>query len=331
MDKFGPGYLELYKSGELKKRADEMWSRLAECDICPHKCKVDRLAGKKGFCHSGVSPIIASYCAHRGEEPALSRTRGSGTIFFGNCNMRCVYCQNYQISQDRWAQQKNEYDISILVERMMILQDELFCHNVNFVTPSHFVPQILKALVEAVPLGFHLPLVYNTSGYDLLETIKALDGVFDIYLPDLRYGDNKVGKKYSGVPNYVENSKAAIKEMYRQVGKLALDRDSVAQRGLIVRHLILPNGLAGSTKSLRWLAEEVSPEVTVSIMSQYYPANNATNYPLLARGITAAEYQEVVNLLEELHLDNGWVQEMDSSGNYQPDFRREGHPFETGA
>lgn len=331
MKKQHPKYLELYKSGELKKRADTLEARLASCDICPHNCKVNRLEGQRGFCHAAYAPIIASYCAHRGEEPVLSGIRGSGTIFFGNCNMRCVYCQNYQISQDWQAQQQNEGDISALADRMLILQNEFHCHNVNFVTPSHFVPQIVKALAAAVSRGFRLPLVYNSGGYDSLKTIRSLDGIFDIYLPDLRYADNKIAEKYSGVSGYVERSRAAIKEMYRQVGNLVVDNASVAVRGLIVRHLILPERLAGSAASLRWLAGEVSPEVTVSIMSQYYPVHKAVLYPPLARGINAEEYQEVVDLLVELGLENGWVQEMDAPANYLPDFENEGHPFENGA
>jgi putative pyruvate formate lyase activating enzyme len=328
MEIFEPSYLALYKSGELKKRATAFETRLAACDICPHNCGVNRLAGERGFCHSAYLPIVASYCAHRGEEPALSGSYGSGAIFFGNCSMRCVYCQNYQISQDWQTQQKNEIDITTLVKRMLYLQDELHCHNINFVSPSHFVPQAVKAVLEAVPLGLHIPLVYNTSGYDSLETIQALDGIIDIYLPDLRYADNKTGKKYSGVPDYVERSHTAIKEMYRQVGKLVMDGKGVARRGLIVRHLILPDRLAGSKESLGWLANEVSAEVTVSIMSQYYPIHHAAQFPSLARGITSSEYREVVGLLERLGLENGWAQEMESAVNYQPDFSRKGHPFE---
>lgn len=330
MTKNYPHYLELFKSGELKKRADELEARLKSCDICPHNCKVDRLAGQRGFCRSAYNPIIASYCAHRGEEPVLSGMCGSGTIFFGNCNMKCVYCQNYQISQDWREQQKNEYEIAVLEERMLILQDELYCHNVNFVTPSHFIPQIVRALLEAIPHGFHLPLVYNSSGYDSPETIQALDGIFDIYLPDLRYADNKIAKKYSGVPGYVEHARAAIKEMYRQVGNLVLNDEGLAEKGVIVRHLILPERLAGSADSLKWLANDVSPEITVSIMAQYYPMHKAGKYPELARGINAAEYKEVVDLLEKFGLENGWVQEMDAPANYLPDFKSEGHPFEKG-
>ena len=330
MNKLQPGYLSLYKSGELKKRAEMLEARLAACDICPHNCGINRLKGERGFCHSAYAPIIASYCPHHGEEPALSGSRGSGTIFFGNCNMRCVYCQNYQISQDWRTQQKNEYDISALVERMLILQDELHCHNINLVTPSHFVPQIVRALVDAVPRGFHLPLVYNTGGYDSLETIQALDGIIDVYLPDLRYADNGVGKKYSGVSDYVARSRSAIKEMYRQVGNLVFDDDGVTSRGLIVRHLILPEHLAGSADSLSWLARELSPEVTLSLMSQYHPSHHAARFPPLARGITPQEYEEAAALLARLGFEHGWVQEMDAPLNYLPDFERKDHPFESG-
>jgi putative pyruvate formate lyase activating enzyme len=321
------GYLALFRSGELEKRAEILEKRLASCDICPWCCRVNRLEGGRGFCHSGQRPVISSFCAHHGEEPALSGTRGSGTIFFGNCNMRCVYCQNYQISQDHEAQQLNETDCHNLAEQMLYLQDELKCHNVNLVSPSHFAPQIVRALTEAVPRGLHLPLVYNTGGYDSLETIKTLEGIIDIYLPDIRYASAANGKKYSQVPEYVTNNRQAIKEMYRQVGDLLVDENEVAYRGVIVRHLILPEGLAGSEESLTWLAEEVSPTITVSIMSQYFPCHLANRIPALARTVTYEEYLAVVNLQERLRLENGWLQEMDAPANYLPDFARKGHPF----
>lgn len=326
---FEPGYLALYRSGELKRRADVLEARLAACDICPRECGINRLEGKRGFCHSAYLPIVSSVCAHHGEEPALSGSQGSGTIFFGNCNMRCVYCQNYQISQDPVAQQSNVMDFHTLAERMLYLQNELGCHNINFVSPSHFVPQIVKAVLEAVPKGLHVPLVYNTSGYDSLDVLQQLDGIIDIYLPDLRYASNEIANKFSQAPDYVEHDQAAIQEMYRQVGDLMLDEDGIAQKGVIVRHLILPDRLAGSEESLTWLAEEVSPTITVGIMSQYYPAYRATSIPSLARGITVAEYEEVVDLVNELGLESGWLQEMESAHNYRPDFNREDHPFDS--
>jgi putative pyruvate formate lyase activating enzyme len=315
-----PGYIALYRSGELERRARALETRLALCDICPRECGVNRLEGETGFCHSGYRPIVSSVCAHYGEEPVLSGNRGSGVVFFGNCNMRCVYCQNHQISQNHKAQRCHEVDSHILTERLLYLQDELRCHNINLVSPSHFVPQVVRAVLEAVPMGLRLPLVYNTSSYDSVETLRELDGIISIYLADLRYASDKWGRRYSRVSDYVGRSRAAIREMYRQVGDLEVDDDGIAQKGLIVRHLILPNGLAGSKDSLGWLVSEVSPEVTVSIMSQYYPAHRAHRYHLLSRKILTEEYAQVTRLVDRLGIVNGWVQAMDSAESYLPDF-----------
>jgi len=322
-----PSYIALYHSGELEYRTRSLEERLASCDICPRECRVNRLVKEPAFCHSGYLPLVSAVCAHYGEEPAISGSRGSGTVFFGNCNMKCVYCQNYQISQDWRKQESNEMDCHILAEKMLYLQDELGCHNINFVTPSHFVPQLVRAILEAVPMGLCVPLVYNTSGYDALSALKELDGIIDIYLPDLRYASDKWARKLSYAPDYVARAREAIREMYRQVGNLIVDESGVAQRGLIVRHLILPAGLGGSKESLTWLAQEVSPTVTVSIMAQYLPLHRATEIPLLSRKISVAEYEEVLELLSHLELDNGWVQEMEAAENYVPDFERRGHPF----
>jgi putative pyruvate formate lyase activating enzyme len=321
-----PGYIKLYHTGELERRVKILETRLESCDICPHRCGVNRIKGQKGFCRSGFKPVVASCCAHHGEEPALSGERGSGTIFFGNCNMRCVYCQNYQISQKLQVQEEMEF--RDLAGQMLYLQDELGCHNINLVSPSHFVPQILRAVLEAIPQGLRVPLVYNTGGYDALETIQMLEGIVDIYLPDLRYASDTMAEKYSGVRNYVYHNRRAIKEMYRQVGNLQVDENEIAYRGVIVRHLILPFGISGSRESLTWLAQEVSPAVTVSIMSQYYPCYLAPGIPELSRTISYAEYKEVVDLVHELGLENGWLQEMDAPEHYLPDFTRQGHPFE---
>jgi putative pyruvate formate lyase activating enzyme len=321
-----PGYIELYRSGELKRRVARLEKRLAECDICPRECRARRLEGKTGHCNSAYLPIVASVCAHHGEEPVLSGSRGSGTIFFGNCNLRCVYCQNYQISQDPEAQQRHEVEPGVLAEQMLYLQDELRCHNINLVTPSHFVPQIGRAVLEAVPRGLRLPLVYNTSSYDSLKTLLELDGIISIYLADLRYASNEMGRRYSRARHYADSSRAAIKEMYRQVGDLEVDDEGIARKGLIVRHLILPNRIAGSEASLRWLANEVSPRVAVSIMSQYYPAHRAYRYQELNRKILSGEYEEVVRLVEELGLENGWIQDMASPESYRPDFAAD-EPF----
>jgi putative pyruvate formate lyase activating enzyme len=325
---FEPGYLALYRSGELERRAEALNARLASCDICPRKCGVNRLKDERGFCHSGNQPLVSSFCAHHGEEPALSGTKGSGTIFFGNCNMRCVYCQNFQISQDPEHQESGRIDCRDLAEKMLSLQNNLGCHNINLVSPTHFVPRIVQALSIAVPLGLHLPLVYNTGGYESVETLRQLEGIIDIYLPDLRYASDECAVKYSAASDYVASARAAIREMYRQVGDLHVDNEEIAYRGLIVRHLILPNDLAGSEDSLTWLAHELSPSVTISIMSQYYPTHKAIRYPLLSRGISWAEYGEVAGLLDHLGLENGWLQEMDAPSNYLPDFSRQGHPFE---
>ena len=327
---FEPGYLSLYRSGKLAQRAQALEARLATCDICPRECGVNRIKGESSFCRSAYLPVVSTVCAHNGEEPVISGSRGSGTIFFGNCNMRCVYCQNFQISQDPEKQKDKEMDFKTLAGEMLRLQN-MGCHNINFVSPSHFVPQIVRAVLEAVPVGLRLPLVYNTGGYDSLKTIKELDGIFDVYLPDLRYASDDCANQFSQAPHYVSHARAAILEMYRQVGDVVLDENGIMQRGLIVRHLILPNELAGSRESLTWLAQEISPDVTVSIMSQYYPTHHAPQIPLLARKINQAEYDEVVELLNSLGMENGWLQEMDSSENYLPDFEREGHPFEPAA
>ena len=249
-------------------------------------------------------------------------------MFLGNCNMRCVYCQNYQISQDWERQQSKEVDSHTLAERMLYLQDQLGCHNINFVSPSHFVPQLVRALLEAVPMGLQLPLVYNTNSYDSVNSLRELDGIISIYLADLRYASNKWARKFSQVPDYVERARAAIQEMYRQVGDLVVDDEGIAQKGLIVRHLILPNGLAGSKDSLTWLVSEVSPTITVSIMSQYVRAHRAARIPSLSRTISPSEYSEVTKLLDELGVENGWVQEIGASENYLPDFAGKKHPFE---
>ncbi|MBI3930624.1 MAG: radical SAM protein [Chloroflexi bacterium] len=324
-----PGYIALFRSGELQRRAHALEARLASCDICPRQCRVNRFENELGFCHSGHLPVVTTVCAHHGEEPALSGSRGSGTVFFGNCNMRCVYCQNYQISQN-WQQQKSrQVNCRALAESLLYLQDELGCHNINFVSPSHFVPQLVGAVLEAVPLGLRVPLVYNTSGYDSVASLRELDGIISIYLPDLRYASDKWARKFSQTPDYVARARQAIKEMYRQVGDLKVDESGLGQQGLIVRHLILPNGLAGSEESLSWLARELSPTVTVSLMSQYLPRHRARRIPALSRPISLAEYERVLRLLADTGIENGWIQEMGAAENYAPDFERADHPFAT--
>jgi len=312
---------------DLQARAARLNARLSCCDICPRRCGVTRLKGDLGYCHSGALPIISSYCAHHGEEPALSGTRGTGTIYYANCNLRCVFCQNHQISQNWQNQKANEVSIERLAGCMLELQAN-GCHNINLVSPTHFAPQIVAALAIAAPLGLTLPLVYNSNAYDSLETLKELDGIIDIYLPDIKYASNENAIRYSDAEDYPETARAAIREMFRQTGELALDADDIAQRGVIARHLILPENIAGSAESLKWLANDVSPGITVSLMSQYHPTHLAAEFPEINRHISQAEYDEVMQAMEESGLENGWVQDMDSPQNYLPDFEKEGHPFE---
>ncbi len=323
-----PSYLELFHSGELERRAEELEIRLASCDICPRECHINRLRNEHGFCHSGYLPVVSATCDHHGEEPAISGTTGTGAIFLGNCNMQCTYCQNYHISQDSEHQASREMNFHALAERMVYLQDELGCHHISFISPSHFVPQLVRAIIEAVPMGLKVPIVYNTNAYDSIASIQALNGIVDIYLPDLRYASDIWAARFSNTSDYVTRARQAILEMYRQVGdQLVLDDSGLAQRGLIIRHLILPNGLAGSRDSLAWLIREVSPRITVSIMSQYYPTHLSLHFPELRRTISCSEYTEVIKLVESLGLENGWIQEMGATENYLPHFENAGHPF----
>jgi len=324
---FRPSYLKLYESGELKERVEKLEAMLASCNICPRDCQVNRLQDEIAACYSGYKPIVSSYVPHFGEEPMLVGTRGVGNIFFGNCNLRCVYCQNYQISQNWKVEKKNEVTFERLAEMMVELQGK-GCHNIGLVSPTHFVPQMVKALYLAIPMGLHLPLIYNTNAYDSVEVLKLLEGIIDIYLPDLKYSEDQMGWEYSKVKEYVRHARAAIKEMYRQVGsELIIGEDGLVKRGLIIRHLVLPNDLAGSKESLRFIRNELSREVTLSIMSQYYPTHKAKSIDLLNRKIRESEYNKVLSLLEKLELDQGWAQEFESSDYYCPDFDNRERPF----
>ena len=324
---FSPSYLSLFKSGELAERAKKLTQLLASCDLCPRLCRVNRLKDERGVCRSGALAAVVSCCIHHGEEPAVSGSRGSGTIFFANCSMRCEFCQNYQISQDPESWYGNEISAANLAKEMLSLQKQ-GCHNINLVTPTHYVPQIVQAVNIAAGEGLVLPLVYNTSGYDNKATIEALDGVVDIFMPDLKYASDEHASRYSHAPDYVRNAHAAIKEMQRQVGQLEVDFEGIAMRGLIIRHLILPGDIAETEATLMWLAQEVSSQTTVSIMSQYHPCNRATNFPVLNRLISIAEYQRALLALEHSGLQNGWMQDLESSEHYLPDFERFNRPFD---
>lgn len=298
-----PRYLNI-KEEELDRRIEKAYKLLSSCEVCPHKCRVNRLKGEQGICRSGEEVIVSSYNAHFGEEPPLVGHFGSGTIFFTNCNLKCVYCQNYPISQ---LGNGNKVSLSELAKIMLALQKRK-CHNINLVTPTHFVPQILKSLKLAIKIGLHIPIVYNTSGYDSVNTLKLLDGIVDIYLPDARYADNEIARKYSSAPDYFEIMKKALREMHRQVGDLSLNRMGVAHSGLIVRHLVLPEGLSGTKKIMHFIAREISPHTYISLMAQYFPAYQSGQFPPLSRRINREEYKEALRAFEEEGLGNGWFQ-----------------------
>ncbi len=293
---------------ELKQRIDAAYGLLESCRVCPRECGVNRRKNDKlGFCRSGLNPVISSVSPHHGEEPPLSGTKGSGTIFFANCNLRCVYCQNYPISQMGNGVERTPGDLAC----QMVWLQEQGCHNLNLVTPTHFMPQILKAFGIARERGFRLPIVYNTSGYESLEALRLLEGIVDIYLPDMRYSDDAAARAYSVAPHYQEINREAIKEMYRQVGNLVLDEDGIATRGLIIRHLILPGGLSGTEGVMKFLAEEISRDVYISLMSQYFPAFKAHEFRELSRRITDDEYEVAYQAMLTYGLENGWVQEFE--------------------
>jgi putative pyruvate formate lyase activating enzyme len=303
-----PAYLALMESGELHVRVEQARAHLMACDLCPRRCGVNRLEGQLGFCRAGASARVASHNVHRWEEPPISGTRGSGTIFFSHCTARCLFCQNYPISQLGVGE---EADGRRLGQMMLALQ-RWGCHNVNLVTPTHYVPQILAGLEVAAAGGLRIPIVYNTSGYDSLETLGLLDGVVDIYLPDAKYADDGVAQRLSSFVDYVTHDRAALLEMRRQVGAtLQVDEAGVARRGMVIRHLVLPDGLAGTEQVLGWVAQNLSRSAYVSLMAQYFPAHRAVGDPQLGRRITFDEYDAAVDALERSGLMNGWQQEID--------------------
>lgn len=297
-DNNSPGYLQLLENGELERKALKALEHLKRCNLCPHQCGVNR-EEKLGFCRASHQAIVSSFGPHFGEEKPLVGTRGSGTIFFGYCNMRCVFCQNCEIS---FGGEGEVISNTELAEMMMQLQDDYHCHNINLVTPTHFVPNILEALLLAAGEGLTLPLVYNCGGYEELETLELLDGVIDIYMPDFKYHLEEWGHKYSRVRDYARKVKEALKEMDRQVGGLKIDQEGIAYRGLIIRHLMLPGGLENTKEVLRFIKAELSPLCLVNLMDQYYPAHQAYKHPELVRGIKPGEYREALKLAKELGL-----------------------------
>ncbi|MEW5705841.1 MAG: radical SAM protein [Actinomycetota bacterium] len=285
-----PRYINLYKNKLLQHRALEALEHLKNCELCPRRCRVDRTKGQMGKCKTGRHAIIASYGPHFGEERPLTGVGGSGTIFFSSCNMRCVFCQNYEISQLREGKSASAEELA----QIMLSLQSMGCHNINLVSPSHVIAQVLEALVIAAGMGLKIPLVYNSGGYDSALALKLLDGIVDVYMPDIKYMDEAIAKRLSGVSNYPQTVKGAIKEMHRQVGDLVLNERGIAISGLLVRHLVLPENLAGTKEAMGFLAREISVNTYVNIMDQYYPCHKAFDIPLLNRRISREEFKNAV-------------------------------------
>ena len=292
---FRPAYLSLFENGILKDRVSQAEEILKSCCLCPRECGVDRSIDQKGYCRTGVQAVVSSYSPHFGEEDPLVGSRGSGTIFFAHCNLLCLFCQNYEISH---LGEGREVTPDHLAKIMLSLQ-EIGCHNINFVSPSHVVAQILAALPQAIAGRLRIPLVYNTGGYDSVETLKMLDGVFDLYMPDIKFLDGRVADRFCRAKDYPERAKAAIKEMHRQVGDLVVNQRGIAERGLLIRHLVLPGELAGTREAMGFLAKEISPHTYVNIMAQYRPCGEAHKHPPLNRRVTPAEYEEALAIAQE--------------------------------
>ncbi len=326
-----PSYLNLLENGQLERRVEQLEALLERCTVCPRDCLNNRLENEIAACYSGRLPIVSSYTPHFGEEPALVGTGGAGNIFFGNCNLRCVYCQNYQISQTHKEQIKNEITHERLAEMMLELQ-ERGCHNINFVSPTHFAPQMARGILLAARQGLHLPIVYNTNAYDSVDVLRLLDGIVDVYLPDLKYAADEAGYLYSKVKGYKGYSRQAIAEMHRQMGNnLVLDANGLLQRGLVIRLLVLPNDIAEVRESIDWIRTSLRASVSISLMAQYYPTSQAASNPrhiLLSRRITETEWFRALSLLEEMGMDEGWLQEFDGAAfYYRPDFSDSTTPF----
>ncbi len=296
---FEPAYLRLERSGELARRARALYASYRNCRLCPRECCVNRLRGERGVCLASATATVFSAHPHFGEEAPLVGRRGSGTIFFGQCNLRCVFCQNSDIVQPRVGSPVTDSDLAGI---MLDLQDQ-GCHNINLVTPTHYVPSIVQALRIAIRRGLRIPLVYNCCGYEPLAVLRQLDGIIDIYLPDFKYADREAASRYSpGAKDYPEIAAAALEEMRRQVGELLLDAQGIALRGLLVRHLVLPENAAGTDKFVRFVAERLGPSTYVNIMEQYRPAYRAARYPELSRRITQEEYRQALAWAHEAGL-----------------------------
>jgi len=290
----------------IEQNIEKLYSIMDSCELCPRRCGARRNRGEKGLCKTADKIFIASANVHHGEEPPISASRGSGTIFFSNCALSCAFCQNYPISQ---LGNGKETTLSQLVEKMLSLQDK-GVHNINFVTPTHYSAHIAKAVFTARQRGLEIPVLWNTGGYERAEIIKLLEGIVDIYLPDIKYSGDDLAFKYSGVRNYVENNRAALKEMLRQAGNLVLDANGAAKRGIIVRHLVLPGNVLNTKGCLDFIAQNLSRETFLSLMSQYHFAYNAGKFDELKNGLTTEEYDEAADYMRSLGLENGWTQEI---------------------
>lgn len=314
-----PSYIKL-SGDEFAKRLNRADEIIKNCTSCPRDCQVNRTSCELGTCQSGDRPVVSSYTPHFGEEPVLSGTNGAGNIFFGNCNLRCDFCQNFIISQNSITEKQNEVSIERLADIMLELQDKN-CHNIGLVSPTHFAVPILRSIMLAAERGLKLPIIYNSNGYDSVEILKLYKDVIDIYLPDFKYGDNENGRRYSKAPDYFDKAKLAIKEMYEQVGSDLTYENNVVVRGLIIRHLVLPNGLSESEEVFKFVRRELDPKIHISVMAQYFPTNRAEKNILLNRKITQTEYARILDLLDKYGLENGWIQELESSEFYRPFFK----------
>ncbi|MCF8235293.1 MAG: radical SAM protein [Bacteroidales bacterium] len=306
----------------------EAFQQLSPCNICPRECNADRLNGETGYCNTDDSFRISSICIHRGEEPVISGSKGICNIFFTNCNLQCKYCQNYQISFNCLNHDTERMTLAEVMYRIINILEEGI-KAVGFVSPSHDVPQV-KVIIKALKaLGYDPAFVYNSNGYDRVEELRKLEGLVDVYLPDFKYMDEKIAEDYSDAPDYPQIALNAIKEMYRQVGaKIHLNKDGQAERGMVIRHLVLPGHAENSIKVLQEIAQKISPVIPISLMSQYYPTHHVAALQYLGRTLKKTEYQMVVDAMEKLGMYNGWIQDMDSYENYRPDFERKEHPFE---
>lgn len=282
----------------LKQRIDLLFKQLESCNICPHNCKINRLKNELGLCRIGKYAKVASFSPHHGEERVLSGWKGSGTVFFSCCNLKCQFCQNYDISQLDYGHEIKEEELA----QIMLKLQNLGCHNINLVTPTHVIPQIIKALLIAFEKGLKIPIVYNCGGYEKVETLKHLEGIIDIYMPDMKYGDSEIGFRFSKIKNYAEINQSAVYEMHRQVGDLVINKNGIAEKGLLIRHLVLPENLSNSEIIFDYLSNKISKATYINIMDQYYPSYNAKKYPEICRRITNSEYQNALILAKNKGL-----------------------------